>query len=134
MMCCRLSMGRCGAVRCGQRSSGPRAFYVSDVADVARRPLADSVWHYATCQNALLSGSVLGVAALAPVFCRRAPRPLLAALALSVALGPAASARFLPTKTHCFGIASPRLEPIAKPGYSSPAARESGVKSPEVDF
>lgn len=60
----------------------------------ARGPLADSVWHYATWQNALLSTSVLAVAVLAPPFCRRVPLPpLLAALALCVAFGPVAAAQ-----------------------------------------
>ena len=60
----------------------------------ARGPLADSVWHYATWQNALLLASVMAVAVLAPLLCRRVPQPpLLAALALCVAVGPAAVAR-----------------------------------------
>ena len=60
----------------------------------ARGALSDSMWHYATWQNVLLLGSILAVAALAPRLFRRMPqRPLVAALALCAALGPAASAR-----------------------------------------
>ena len=54
-------------------------------------PLADSMWHYVTWQNVLLVASVLAAAALAPLVLRRMPRaPLVAALGLCVALGPAA--------------------------------------------
>jgi lipoteichoic acid synthase len=60
----------------------------------ARGALADSIWHDVTWQNVLWLTAVLIVAALAPLFLRRAPRnPLLAALALIVGLGPSAAAR-----------------------------------------
>lgn len=60
----------------------------------ARGPLADSMWYYATWQNALLVVSVLAVAVVAPLVFRRTTQwPLVAALVLCVALGPAASAR-----------------------------------------
>ncbi len=60
----------------------------------ARGPLADSIWRYATWQNVLLIVMALAVASLAPLVFRRAPRlPLVAALVLCVALGPAAVAR-----------------------------------------
>ena len=57
-------------------------------------PLSDSMWYYATWQNALLFVSVLAVAVVAPLaFRRTTQRPLLAALVLCVALGPASAAR-----------------------------------------
>ena len=57
-------------------------------------PLADSMWHYVTWQNATLVASLLAVAVLTPLVFRRVPqRPLLAALGLCAALGPAAVAR-----------------------------------------
>ncbi len=60
----------------------------------ARGPLADSMWYYVTWQNALLFVSVLAAAVVAPlVFKPATQRPLLLALVLCVALGPAASAR-----------------------------------------
>ena len=60
----------------------------------ARGPLSDSMLYYATWQNALLFVSVLAVAVMAPlVFRRTTQRPLVAALVLCVALGPASSAR-----------------------------------------
>jgi glucan phosphoethanolaminetransferase (alkaline phosphatase superfamily) len=60
----------------------------------ARGPLSDSMWYYATWQNALLFASVLAVAVIAPLVFRRTTHgPLLAALVLCVALGPASSAR-----------------------------------------
>jgi len=60
----------------------------------ARGPLADSMWYYVTWPNALLFAAILAVAALSPLFLRRpAGKPLLAALVLCVALGPAAVAR-----------------------------------------
>jgi arylsulfatase A-like enzyme len=60
----------------------------------ARGALADSIWHYVNWQNILWLTTVSIVAALAPLCCRRAPqKPLLATLALLVALGPSAAAR-----------------------------------------
>ena len=60
----------------------------------ARGPLSDSMWYYATWQNALLFVSVLAVAVMAPLAFRRTTQgPLVAALVLCVALGPASSAR-----------------------------------------
>ena len=57
-------------------------------------PLSDSMWYYVTWQNALLFTSVLAVAVVAPLaFRRTTQRPLLAALVLCVALGPASAAR-----------------------------------------
>ncbi len=71
----------------------------------ARGPLADSLWHDATWQNVLLLLTAAAVIVLAPLVLRRTPAfapehrrarrhaPLLALLAVVVALGPAASAR-----------------------------------------
>ncbi len=60
----------------------------------ARGPLADSMRYYVTWPNALLFLSILAAAALAPLALRRVPtRPLIPALALIVALGPAAQRR-----------------------------------------
>ena len=60
----------------------------------ARGPLADSIWYYATWLNLALCASVVVAALVAPAMFRRLPRrPLLATLAFSVALGPAAAAR-----------------------------------------
>src|SRR5207249_2158580 len=60
----------------------------------ARGPLADSIWYYATWPNALLFTAIAAVAALSPILIKRPPIvPLLAALILCVALGPAAAAR-----------------------------------------
>ena len=57
-------------------------------------PLSDSMWYYATWQNALLFVSVLAVAVVAPLAFRRTTQgPLVAALVLCVALGPASAAR-----------------------------------------
>jgi hypothetical protein len=57
-------------------------------------PIADSMWYYVTWQNALLVVSVLSAAVMAPLVFRRSTHgPLVAALVLCVALGPAASAR-----------------------------------------
>ena len=57
-------------------------------------PLSDSMWYYVTWQNAVLFTSVLAVAVVAPLaFRRTTQRPLLAALVLCVALGPASAAR-----------------------------------------
>jgi len=57
-------------------------------------PLADSMWHYVTWQNAALFVSVLTVGTMAPFAFRQAPvRPLVAAMLLCTALGPAAATR-----------------------------------------
>ena len=57
-------------------------------------PLSDSMWYYVTWQNALLFTSVLAVAVVAPLAFRRTTQgPLVAALVLCVALGPASAAR-----------------------------------------
>jgi lipoteichoic acid synthase len=89
----------------------------------ARGPLADSIWHYVTWQNVLWLTAVSIVAALAPLFFRRAPqKPLLAALALLVGLGPPAAAR-VDTRglernawTALIGTAVPRLGSRAAAG------------------
>ncbi|PYT23585.1 MAG: hypothetical protein DMG57_31515 [Acidobacteria bacterium] len=57
-------------------------------------PLADSMWHYVTWQNAALFVSVLTVGTVAPFAFRQAPvRPVVAAMLLCTALGPAAAMR-----------------------------------------
>jgi hypothetical protein len=57
-------------------------------------PLADSIRHYATWSNAWLTGAGLAAIPLAPIVCRRVPaRPVLIALAMCTAFGPAAAAR-----------------------------------------
>jgi glucan phosphoethanolaminetransferase (alkaline phosphatase superfamily) len=82
----------------------------------ARGALADSVWHDVTWQNVLWLTAVSIVAALAPLFLRRAPhQPLLSTLALLVCLGPSAAVR-VDTRglernawTALIGTAVPRL-------------------------
>jgi arylsulfatase A-like enzyme len=60
----------------------------------ARGTLADSIWYYLDGPKVLLMTSVLVVAALAPRLFGRVPRrPVIAALALLAALGPAAARR-----------------------------------------
>lgn len=54
-------------------------------------PLADSMWHYVTWQNAAVFVFILTVAAWAPLVLRRVPQQaILAALGLCVVLGPTA--------------------------------------------
>src|SRR5712692_6789944 len=89
----------------------------------ARGPLADSIWYYATWQNALLCAAVLAAAILSPLVLRRAPRRLLlAALVLCAALGPFAVARVdtlgleRNAWTALVATALPRVDPGASRG------------------
>ena len=60
----------------------------------ARGPLADSISYYATPANVLAAAAIAAAAAMMPRLTRRAPRrPLLAALAACVLLGPMAASR-----------------------------------------
>jgi sulfatase-like protein len=60
----------------------------------ARGPLADSIWIYATWQNAMLCVAAALCACMAPLACRRIPgRVIVPGLAACVMLGPAAAAR-----------------------------------------
>src|ERR1700736_5879982 len=60
----------------------------------ARGALSDSMWHYVTSKNVLLVAFVLAAAVLTPRLFRRLPRrPMVAALLVCAALGPAACAR-----------------------------------------
>jgi arylsulfatase A-like enzyme len=60
----------------------------------ARGPLADSISYYATPANVFAAAAIAAAAAMMPRLTRRAPRrPLLAALAACIVLGPFAASR-----------------------------------------
>lgn len=89
----------------------------------ARGPLADSIWLYVTWQNVLWVVSVFTVAAVAPVLFRTVRQgPVVVALGLIVAIGPAA-ARHVETRgldrnawTALVATAMPRLESTSEVG------------------